>query len=109
MCRRYWDGCCHCDGEKIKVECGGNILNCDYISYLSIRKDAKEMATKNNVSATNEWYAQQIRKVGEFLVKNADLLVPDVKETFGIDIRASINPMEQTEIEVKNRFVPKIS
>ena len=62
---------------------------------------------ENNVIGTRDWYAQQIRDIGEFLMKNADTLVQDVKGRSGIVIWSQISPMDVTEVKVESIFIPE--
>lgn len=103
MCRSYWQG--HCrdkHGISMPVKCGGDIFKCD-----RKKKEEPEMTKETNVIGTRDWYAKQIREVGEFLMKSADTLALDVKGRSGIDIWASINPNDLTEVKIESRFIPE--
>lgn len=54
--------------------------------------------------ANSEWYAKELRKVGEWLIKNSDAMAAKADTRKGIDIRANIDPNRETEVLVTQTF-----
>ena len=96
-----------CDYEKIRSKQGSTTGGITMDEVLKKIQGGTKMEINKIVFeklANSEWYAKELRKVGEWLIKNADAMAAKADLRKGIDISAKIDPNRETEVLVMKKI-----